>query len=311
MTLSELVKLRQEVNELAHRELGRKDYQEFLWKVVRLEEDRANKEFSTYLESARDIARNRIEELNNELAMHFTQVLGNIDHYIAQESMQYQSCDYVASAFEGTRQHSALPMPQHVKDLLLSKIRLLSDWHYPGLEISPHTEVFTQYLVGSDPLYIADQSKEYLAKISSTFSEQYQTRLRKYLIEILPGHTILHDLPQQQFGLVVSWNFFNYLPMSVITKFLKEVYTLLRPGGTFLFGYNDASMYHGAKHVEYGGMHYTTKAEVTQTAEVIGYKVNDSHGEDSAWHNLSWMEIQKPGELSTVKAHQTLGIVKP
>lgn len=310
MTLSELIKLKLSIDELAHCELGRKDYQEFLRQVVQLEKNVANEKFSFSLELARGIARDRIESLTTELIMHFNQMTENIDHYIAQKAKQYQNKKYAQTSFEDDKANRVLPLSQKNKEVLLSKIRLLSDWHYPGLEISPHDGTFTQQLVGSDPLYIADQFPEYLDLVNSMFSEQYKTRLRKYHID-MQNNPYLGALPQQQFGVVFSWNFFNYLPLQEMTQFLQEVYGLLRPGGTFLFSFNDAGMVNGAKHAEWGGMAYTPKYDVVKAAEKLGYQINASFGEDCGWHNISWMEIQKPGTLTTVKAHQTLGIVKP
>ena len=311
MTLSELVKLRLSIDELAHRELGRKDYQKFIQDSKQLEEDTANEQFASYLESARFMARTHLESLHNEMAMHFTQVLGNIDHYIKQEAQQYLNKDYskFATPIDDDRYNRKLPLPTQTKDKLIGRLQLLSDWHYPGLEISPHDGEFTSHLVANDPLYIADVYQEYLDMTKSTFNELYQARLRAYRIS-LTDKPYLATLPKEQYGLVFCWNAFNYLPFDIVNQYLTEVFDLLRPGGTFLFSFNDAGMVNGAKHVEWGGMAYMTRDMIVIAASQLGYEVSYSHSEDTDWHNISWLEIKKPGQLTTIKAHQTLGIIK-
>ena len=42
-------------------------------------------------------------------------------------------------------------------------------------------------------------------------------------------------------------------------------------------------------------------------AESIGYEIN---AESNYKNQISWIEIKKPGELETIKAHQVLGEIK-
>jgi hypothetical protein len=116
-------------------------------------------------------------------------------------------------------------------------------------------------------------------------------------------------LPHNQFGFIFCWNHFNYLPMPEIQKYLTDITTLLRPGGTCMFSFNDCETFHGAKHVEFGGVFYTTKTMIVKAVTDLGLEVTESFSFETAWHNMSWIEVKKPGELTTIKAHQTLGLV--
>ena len=312
MKLSDLVKLRKAVDDFVHLEIGRVDAREFIEKSAALENDPTNEQFAHYLDTGCVMVRNRLESLNHDLQLHFEQVLGNLDHYIRQESIPYaaRGAEQFALTAEQTIKDRVLPIPERIKDILIGRIQLLADWHYPGMEISPRVNGFTEYLVGCDPLYLVDIHQELLDAAVAPYSAQYQARLRTYLVDGTSDKTYFAALPQGQFGMVLSWNTFNYLPWGIADQYITEIFDLLRPGGTFLLGYNDAGTFNGAKHVEWGGMAYMTTQMLINLAQEVGYEVSYMFNEDTNWHNISWLEIKKPGERTTIKAHQTLGIVK-
>jgi len=306
MTLSELVSLKLSVQRLAAIEIGQLEAADVRSQIHTLGEH----QFAGQLYLANDFIDDSLDKLKVNLVQHYRKLINDIDYSIAKESEQYLLHEYCRTDIDDDRNVKTIMLPESIKQVLIGRIQLRADWHYPGLEISPHDGEFTHHLVGCDPLYLVDVYQEYLDSVKSQFNEQYQARLRVYLTSIGSDTLYLAELPKNQFGTIFSWNAFNYLPMLVITQYLKEAFEILRPGGTFIFGYNDASMVNGAKHVEWGGMRYTTKGMMIRAAKDIGYEISYSYGEDEGWHNISWLEIKKPGELSTVKAHQTLGIVK-
>ena len=53
---------------------------------------------------------------------------------------------------------------------------------------------------------------------------------------------------------------------------------------------------------------YTTEEEMTALCEEVGYKLVDSvtRGYDELDNGISWLEIKKPGELTTIRAGQGL-----
>jgi SAM-dependent methyltransferase len=160
-------------------------------------------------------------------------------------------------------------------------------------------------LVASDPLYIADIDSEFVDNTVQKFTPEYQARLRRYLIDITNYN--ISNLPTGQFNFIFSFNFFNYLSLDSIKQLLKRAMIWLRPGGVILFTYNNADMSPSAGLSESYFMTYVPKSLLIPLVESLGYEVVTSRD----FHpSTSWIEIKKPGTLSTVKAHQALGEIK-
>ena len=193
----------------------------------------------------------------------------------------------------------------NVKEIVKSRIYHYVDWRYPALEIGPGDGEFTQEMSAGDPLYIVDVHQEFLDSTKKKFNEFYATRrLRSYLI-----HKSKHDLsmlPQEQIGFVLAWNVFNYFPLEAIKSYLKEIKKVVRPGGTIMFSYNNSDRWQGAEMVENAFMCHTPKHMLIPLVESLGFTVTASYDYDPT---VSWVEIQKPGGLSTCKAHQSMGAV--
>ena len=118
---------------------------------------------------------------------------------------------------------------------------------------------------------------------------------------------MLTTLPLNQFNFVFSWNFMNYASLDTIKEYLKIVKELLRPGGVFMFSYNDGDRPAGAAMAENFFMTYVPKHMLIPMCESLGFEVVNQRTRDVS---ISWIEIRKPGELTTTKAHQVLGEVK-
>jgi len=197
------------------------------------------------------------------------------------------------------RIHVSDAMEQDIKN----RIFLHTDWKYPALEIGCRDGEWTQYMVAADPLYIMDQHHEFIDNTVGKFPEGYQRRLRPYVLR----EQDLSMLPQGQFGFVFSWGFFNYVSVDTMTQFLKNIRQCLRPGGVFMFSYNDGDTPAGAGMAERFSQSYMPKGILIPLACSLGYEVvNDYH--DGV--NISWLELKRPGELATIKAHQALGVIQ-
>ena len=70
----------------------------------------------------------------------------------------------------------------------------------------------------------------------------------------------MSELPQNQMGFVFCWNFLNYCSLDTIKEYLKEVKNVLRPGGIFMFSYNDGDRSGGAGMAENFFMSYMPKS---------------------------------------------------
>jgi SAM-dependent methyltransferase len=183
---------------------------------------------------------------------------------------------------------------------LLSRIFQHSSYKYPALEIGCRDGEFTQHLVASDPLYIADVHPEFLSSAVSMFPEEYQARVRKYLIKDYK----IEGLPKNQFGFIFSYNFFNYLSFDSIKQLMISAQQWLRPGGTIIFTYNNSDLGVGAAYAESYYMSYVPRSMLVPMCESLGFKLIDHRDYEP---NLSWVEFRKHGELTTVKASQALG----
>ena len=102
-------------------------------------------------------------------------------------------------------------------------------------------------------------------------------------------------------------NEFNYVSLDTITQVLKQLKELLRPGGIFLFSYNDGDTPAGAGMAENFAQTYMPRSLLTVLADSLGYEINKT---SDYGNNIHWIELKKPGTLHTVKAHQVLGEIK-
>jgi hypothetical protein len=201
-------------------------------------------------------------------------------------------------------------LPDAARALVIDRIRNYADWHYPGLELGCRTGEWTQYLVASDPLYIVDLDQKFLDITAEQFNELYQQRLRKYVIKMLPLTTEknLAILPQEQFGFIFSWEYFNYLALGTARYYLEQCACLLRPGGIMLFGYNDGETPNGAAYAENRAQSYLPKSVLVKTCNEVGLEVINSESFDHGVVN--WLEVRRPGTLHTIKTHQALGEIR-
>jgi SAM-dependent methyltransferase len=180
------------------------------------------------------------------------------------------------------------------------RILLYTNWRYPALEIGCRDGEWTHNMIAADPLYIVDRYQEFLTSASSQFNESYQRRLRPYLMV----DNNLDMLPANQFGFIFSWGYCNYISLDSMTQLLRKVFDLLRPGGVFLFTFNDGDTPGGAGMAESFAQTYMPKSILIPTARGVGFEI---HQEFDYSPTVTWLEIKKPGTLQTIKAHQVLG----
>jgi SAM-dependent methyltransferase len=242
-------------------------------------------------------------QLNQE---RFDALIENINHRILSSSNKFftDNYDVELSIDKRNRLGGIRPMEvsEEIREEILNRIRLYTDWKYPALEIGCGNGDWTQHLVAADPLYITDYEESITKLAIKDFTSEYQRRVRPYVIQ--DYH--MQELPQGQFSFVFCWNYLNYCSLDTVKEYVKSVKDLLRPGGTFLFSYNDGDTEMGAGYAENYFMSYIPKSMLIPMCESLGLRVIYSN---SGFSNiaLSWIEVQKPGELSTIKAHQVMG----
>lgn len=192
--------------------------------------------------------------------------------------------------------------------LLRSRLKTYGDWRVPGMIIRPGKETFIEDMVPLDPLYLVDHNQELLDPSMSQFTIEYRRRLRPYIINDWHIHKILADLPDNQFGLIFAYNYFNYKPIELIKKYLSEVFEKLRPGGVFIMTYNDCDRSHAVALAEQKFMCYTPGSHIQKYAESIGLETVYTH---TGAGDLSWIELRKPGEITSMRGGQTLAKIMP
>lgn len=218
--------------------------------------------------------------------------------YAANSYRKYETDLKYADAHAHRTDRASEPHPK-TKKIIQGRIGTYIDWRYPGLEIGPGDGVWTRSLVGCDPLYIVDLHNEFLESTKHLFSSQYRPRLRTYKTD----NYDLSMIPQNQIGFAFSWHTFNFFPMETIKNYLINVYKALRPGGVMMFSYNNCEMSMPAKMAEDGFMCYTPKSLLLDLIDLLGYELLYAGEEDS---DISWVEIKKPGSLTSSRISQTL-----
>lgn len=199
-------------------------------------------------------------------------------------------------------------------------VRMYSNWQYPGLLLNceydsgglstlaePKNRIDS--MVASDPLYIVKTDYWEILDYIKDYPSLYQSRVRKY--EITDGKYSI--LPQEQFGFIHSWGFLNQLSIIDIATQLEQIFSLLRPGGVAMLTYNNGEKIETALKVDQGEIPYCSDRIIKKMAESIGFEVISASDisvplEVKFW--ISWVELRKPGSLTTIKKHPVMGEIK-
>lgn len=209
--------------------------------------------------------------------------------------MRQETSDYITNR---SRQ-----LDPETSQRLINRLITYTSWQYPGMVIRPVHSTGLDTLVALDPLYLVDTNENLLSPMKSLFTPQYQSRLRYYVIEEYTSKNIFWNLPQQQFGLVYAFHYFDFKPWEILQQYLNEVFELLRPGGSFLFSFNDCDDWRAVSRAEHYFCCYTPGRLIRAYVQNLGYEIVDIYNEADGH---SWMELRKPGVLDSIRGSQTL-----
>ena len=204
--------------------------------------------------------------------------------------------------------NSRLDLSANALDYIKNRILFYSSWQKTTMIIRPALEPWIQMLVSNDPLYLIDDSHALLKPAMVQFNELYQSRLRPYTIREDQDQDILWQLPDNQFGVVLAYNYFNHKPFEVIRQYLTEIYSKIRAGGTLLMTYNDCDRWEGVKAVEHFSGLYTPGFLILDFAKSLGFEQGITWHENGPW---TWVEFKKPGEWNSLRGGQTLAKILP
>ena len=110
-------------------------------------------------------------------------------------------------------------------------------------------------------------------------------------------------MPDNQFSFFLAYNYFNYRPFEIIQQYLIEIYQKLRPGGVLAMTFNDCDRQSALLAVNQSFASYTPGHVIFNMAKTIGYK------QIFQWNDTgptTWIELQKPGNLSSTKGGQPM-----
>jgi hypothetical protein len=186
------------------------------------------------------------------------------------------------------------------------RLRMYADWRHPGMVIRPIYAQFVENLVACDPMYFVDTSDQFQELTKSWFTPEYQRRLRRYVVNESDDQDIFLNLPVNQFGLIYAFHFFEHRPWSVLQRYLKECFELLRPGGVLAFTYNNCDIANRVGAVEYHAGCYTPGRLVRKYVLELGYETVFDLDDDT---NTSWMELRRPGDYVSIRGGQTLAAI--
>ena len=252
-----------------------------------------------------------LEESITDLQENFEYYRSQLDDIIRDRQQEYIKRSenmYISEELPNANQAAkerTLIMDDENTERFFDRITQLSDWRYPGMIMNPQERQIVDDMASSDPLYLVDMNESTLDDIRSTMNDVYRHRVRPYVIDrFIPRRKYFGDLPANQFGLIVAWNTFNNLPLSMCEQVLKQLLELLRPGGTLLFTYNDCDNAYNIRTFEQNFRQFTPGSILSRTAQDLGYNIRfrtrSIHG---------WMELRKPGRLETIRGGQSLASV--
>lgn len=213
-----------------------------------------------------------------------------------------------------------------VSQLILDSIQKYADWSYAGLRlgcryvgqntVNEHRQrdnnlsiLFSNHMVSFDPLYFCDVNDTLISETTDHFNNLYKNRIRKYVSNM----DELLVLPNNQFGFVFCWWVLNFCNLQSLEIYLKNVFNLLRPGGTFMFSYNNSDIFESARLVDMNFMSHVPYRHLIKICNKIGFEIinnRDIPNSDPLVQIISWVEIRKPGILNTIKLQQVLGKIE-
>jgi SAM-dependent methyltransferase len=247
----------------------------------------------------------------------FDTTLGQIKQRLAQMLHELEPA-YLAESFRLFDQEMRHDSIQHIlnrklyarrgidnsSDIALSfRLKNLTAWNYAGMIIGPGTETFIEDMVPLDPLYVVDTHQELIDPSVRRFTPEYQRRLRQYVVNDRGSGTIFNDLPDNQFGVIFAYNYFNYRPIEIICRYIQEIATKLKPGGSFIMTYNNCDQEHGVALAEQYCMCYTPGRLVCNAADAAGLDLVSKHDGPG---DVSWIEFARPGKLESLRGGQSL-----
>lgn len=251
---------------------------------------------------------NKIEAGLNQFKQNLNDFFDSVEKPYYEESQEIYR-----SAIQDTAEYTLdqyrfkkLVYEEETLQFLINRIKLHVNWKWPAVEIRPALGEFSDMLTGCDPLYLVDTHEDLFSEVKGMWTPEYQRRLRYYTIDE-SAKMPLGTLPQNQIGLILSINFFNFRSMNILEKYLFSMFKALRPGGIAIFTFNNCDYPIGVDNFENGYYCYTPGRALKSLCTQLGFKILAGFDMEN---NVSWLEIQKPGNRTSLRGGQNLAKIE-
>jgi len=254
-------------------------------------------------------AQDRISQAVDEFEQRFAQLKQGIQDQIEQREPEYfqRSLDLYNTGYRNDSaehiRNRRIDVKPETSKIIQQRLRLYSSHQHPGMVLRPAHALFIEDLVACDPMYFVDTQHALLELTESWFTPQYQARLRRYVVNEYNDQPLFINLPANQFGLIYACHFFEYHAWPALQKYLKECLGLLRPGGTVAFTYNNCDIAGRVGRTEHCSGCYTPGHLLRSYAQELGFEIIFDLDDDA---NTSWVELRRPGNLTSMRGGQTL-----
>lgn len=188
------------------------------------------------------------------------------------------------------------------KQRLFSALALITNWQMPVLVYGNKNSGVLNELRGFDPIYVLENRSEYLELYKTSYDPD---QLRKFKLYSWDERDIL---PIAGFGCIVVYNEFPFISVDQIEDKLAFLNTLLHPGGSIFFNYNDCLIGKNLSMVEQHIMTYNTSEIMSRIVGDIGLTVTQQESLHDDF--LSWMVCSKPGTFPFYKKFSSLGAIQ-
>ena len=182
-------------------------------------------------------------------------------------------------------------------NIIQREIGYYSDWRWAGIELNPSNGFLTRSFLACDPLYLYTGNVVDKEAVKSNFNRFFSEKRMMFYDNLL-------HLSQKQLGLAVSVNSYEFWPMDPIKTEIQKVYNLLKPGGHFIFTYNNCENLASLDLCANDYRSYNTKSLMTSMVQMFGFDVVKQGEECNGTH--SFMVVKKPGKLVSQKLSSPL-----
>lgn len=165
------------------------------------------------------------------------------------------------------------------------------DWKWAGVQLNPGSGEYTDSMIACDPLYLLNDDTTNMSAISHRFNRFFAEK------RLFPVKKI-NKLPQEQIGMAININAYEFMPIDPIKCEMRKVLNALCPGGYFIFTYNDCEKQPGINFCMEGYRCYNTKSLMSSLAQGLGFDIVKT---DNFLDTHSWMVVKKPGVRTSQK----------